>query len=246
MRKAVYVILIIVLLGVFGYSAYLLGDYLLEKHRSDVSIAKAAEYVRVMEKPDVQKEGEDPSDAEMIEVDFDALWQLNEDIIAWIYSPDTPINYPVLQAEDNDYYLRRLIDGTWNIGGSLFLDYRCPADFSQGNNIIYGHHMKNGTMFSSLVHYRDQSYYDEHPVLYLATPTGQYRVELFAGFTISAMDELYDPDVSPEQLEKLMAHSTFIPDHEIPLEGPFVTLSTCAYDFKNARYAVVGKLVPIS
>ena len=255
MRKAVYVVLIIVLLGIFGYSAYLVGDYLLEKHRSDVSIAEAAEHVRVIGRPDIHKEsGETGNEAEEdeepvpegIEVDFDALWKLNTDIVAWLYSPDTPINYPVVQSGDNEYYLRRLLDGSWNIGGTLFLDYRCPADFSHGNNIIYGHQMRSGTMFGSLKRYRDQSYYDAHPVMYLATPAGQYRVELFAGCTVSAFHEIYDTDVTEDQLLELMKQSTFAPEHPIELDGPILTLSTCAYDFENARYIVMGKLVPIS
>ena len=254
MKKAVYVILIVVLLGVFGYSAYLLGDYYLAKYKSDKTTAEAAQYVQVRggprggDRPDdlpPDRPGGAEEELEGIEVDFASLWQLNSDIIAWIYCPDTPINYPVVQSGDNDYYLRRLLDGTWNIGGTLFLDYRCPADFSGANNIIYGHHMKSGAMFGSLVRYRDANYYKEHPVMYLATPAGQYRVELFAGCTINAMDDIYGTDVSDGQVDALMRRSTFVPDRDIPAEGPILTLSTCAYDFENARYVVLGRLVPI-
>lgn len=256
MRKAVYVILIVVLLGVFGYSAYLLGDYYLAKFRSDKCTAQAAQHVHVRENTDTGQTGtpktpKDPllpgegTEPEGIDVDFEALWQINGDIVAWIYCPDTQINYPVVQSDDNDYYLRRLLDGSWNIGGTLFLDYRCPADFSGGNNIIYGHHMRSGAMFGTLARYRDQSYYDQHPVMYLATPTGQYRVELFAGCTIDAMDNIYEPQPSPEQVERLMRRSNFTPNHEITADGPILTLSTCAYDFENARYVLLGKLVPI-
>ena len=248
MRKAVYVILIVVLLGVFGYSAYLLGDYYMAKYKSDKCTAQAAQHVHIVEKPNWDgpaKEDEPIEEPERFEVDFEALWKLNSDIVAWIYCPDTQINYPVVQAEDNDYYLRRLLDGTWNIGGTLFLDYRCTSDFTGVNSIIYGHHMKSGAMFGSLVNYRSQSYYDEHPVMYLATPAGQYRVELFAGCTINAMDDIYEPDPLPEQVAEMTRHSTFIPNEGTATEGPILTLSTCAYDFENARYAVFGRLVPM-
>jgi sortase B len=250
MKKAVYVILIIVLLGVFGYSAYLLGDYYLAKYRSDKCVAQAVQHVHVRESSGISQTGDpeapaDEPEPEGIDVDFEALWKLNSDIVAWIYCPDTPINYPIVQADDNDYYLRRLLDGSWNIGGTLFLDYRCTGDFTGRNNVVYGHHMKSGTMFGSLVRYRDQSYYNEHPVMYLATPMGQYRVELFAGCTIDAMDNIYDINPSDEQILRLTRRSSFAPDHEISLDGPILTMSTCAYDFENARYVVIGRLVPI-
>ena len=248
MKKTVYVILIVVLIGVFGYSAYRLGDYYMAKYKSDKCTAQAAQHVHVVEKPNLdgpQKEDEPETEPDHLEVDFDALWKLNKDIVAWIYCPGTPINYPVVQSEDNDYYLRRLLDGTWNIGGTLFLDYRCSADFSGINSIIYGHHMKSGTMFGSLVRYRNQSYYNEHPVVFLVTPYGQYRVELFAGCTIDAMDGIYEPNPSPEQVERLKQQSTFVPSADTATEGPILTLSTCAHDFENARYVVLGRLVPI-
>ena len=251
MKKAIFILLIIVLLGVFGYSAYLLGDYYLAKYRSDKCFAQASQHVHVREKPDISKpgqsgeSGEEEPASEGIDVDFEALWQINSDIVAWIYCPGTSINYPVVQSDDNDYYLRRLLDGSRNIGGTIFLDYRCPADFSGSNNIVYGHHMRTGTMFGSLKYYREQSYYDLHPVMYLATPAGQYRVELFAGCTIDAMDNIYSPEPGLEQVERLMGRSDFIPDHEITVDGPILTLSTCSHDFKDARYVLLGKLVPI-
>jgi sortase B len=81
--------------------------------------------------------------------------------------------------------------------------------------------------------------------MYLATPMGQYRVELFAGCTIDAMDNIYDINPSDEQILRLTRRSSFAPDHEISLDGPILTMSTCAYDFENARYVVIGRLVPI-
>ena len=90
------------------------------------------------------------SETAPITVDFERLQEENKDIIAWLYCPDTEINYPVVQSKDNEYYLRRLLDGTWNIAGTLFMDYRNAADCSDLHTIIYGHNMKNNTMFGSL------------------------------------------------------------------------------------------------
>ena len=178
-------------------------------------------------------------------LDFDGLLALNSDVVGWLYGPGTGINYPVAQAEDNDYYLRRLLNGDWNENGTLFLDYRCDRDFSQGDSLIYGHHMDSGIMFGSLVEYKDQSYYDKHPYMYLATPDGQYRVELFAGCLTGVEDDVYQLAITEDYLRRCMESSTFQPDHDISIDGPILALSTCSYEFKDARYVVYGALVPL-
>ena len=86
---------------------------------------------------------------ELPEVDFDTLSSINSDIVGWLYCPDTAISYPVPQGEDNSYYLKHLFDGTRNSAGSLFLDSRCQG-LEGKNSIIYGHYMKNGTLFATL------------------------------------------------------------------------------------------------
>ena len=108
-------------------------------------------------------------------------------MIGWIYRPDTTINYPVVQGDDNAYYLKHLADGTENRNGCPFLDVQNRPDFTDDNSIIYGHHMQNGTMSAGISWYEDQSYYDEHPVMYLMTPSATYRIELFSGY-ITTMD----------------------------------------------------------
>lgn len=243
MKKVLYYALLVVLLGVFAYSAYRIGDYLTENHESTVVVGEAQKHVSVS-KGDAVEAGEEPTD--QVEVNFEDLWKINEDVVAWLYGPDSRFNYPVVQGSDNDYYLYRLLDGTWNNNGSLFLDYRNSADFSDGNSIIYGHHMQTGDMFGTLVKYKDQSYYDTHPYLYLTTPTQKYRVDLFAGCIVKANAEIYqDTDITSEYLQTCMAESTFQPSGEIDTDGPILTLSTCTYEFDNARYVVLGVLVPI-
>lgn len=247
MKKSVFALLMVVLLGIFGYAAYRLGDYYLEKYKSEKVTRQAAQYVRPAggSRPDRTPEGEELPPPEGVEVDFEALLALNDDVVAWLHCPDGAISYPVVQGEDNNYYLHRLLDGSWNENGTLFEDYRCAGDFSGRNHVIYGHHMNSGIMFGSLVDYKQQSYYEKNPVMYLATPGGQYRVELLAGCLIDWDDPIYQPDVSEEYLRQFMAQSTFRPDHEIPIGGPLLTLSTCSYEFQDARYVVVGALIPM-
>ena len=104
------------------------------------------------------------------EVDFAALREINPDIVAWIYIEGTKINYPIVQGEDNSYYLKHLFSGEWNGSGCIFLDFRNDASFADRHSIIYGHHMKNGTMFTDLDKYKKQEFFDEHPIALLITP----------------------------------------------------------------------------
>ena len=82
----------------------------------------------------------------------------------------TKINYPIVQGEENSYYLKHLFSGEWNGSGCIFLDFRNDASFADRHSIIYGHHMKNGTMFTDLDKYKKQEFFDEHPIALLITP----------------------------------------------------------------------------
>lgn len=182
-----------------------------------------------------------------ITVDFEALGKDYPDIIAWLYCEDTQINYPVVQSEDNDYYLHRLPDGQENAAGTIFMDYRNCADFSDFNSILYGHHMKNGSMFGSLVGYKIQSYYDEHPFLYLLTPEQNYKVEMVAGYIAGANAEVYGlremEESKKEFIEAAKEYSTFVTNSEYSVDDHYLTFSTCSYEYTDARYIVIGKLV---
>jgi sortase B len=209
-----------------------------------------------------QEENPDPDAPETIEVipvpdaiagmqiDFESLQEINPDVIGWLYCPDTVIDYPVVQGEDNSYYLTHLYDGKKNSNGSIFMDYRGSADFSDVNTLIYGHHMKNGKMFASLEGYKKQVYYDAHPALYLFTPDGNYEIQVFAGIVQSGQTappytSFSDEAQYLELLASLNERSTFKSDVEVPVFAQLITLMTCTYDYQDARYYLVGKLVKV-
>lgn len=185
-----------------------------------------------------------------ISVDFESLLRDNQKVIGWLICEDTVINYPVVQALDNDYYLHRMPDGTISSSGSIFMDASCDAFFTDDNSIIYGHNMKNGSMFAPLSRYSAQDYFDEHPSMWLLTPRGDYRLELLAGFVAKADDKVYTINFAREDereafVSMLSERSDFVGNIQ-PMEGDrLVTLSTCNYSFSNARYVVVGILVPV-
>ena len=181
-----------------------------------------------------------------VSVDFDTLYKENSDIIAWIYSKDTPINNPIVKADDNSFYLRRDINGKYSIAGTLFMDYRNESDFSDNNTIIYGHNMNNDTMFGSITEYRKQEYFENHPKMYILTPQKEYKVKLIAGATVESTAHFYDLPLGDDRKEKfiteLIGKSTFDTEYNYSSLDRYIILSTCSYVFKDARYILVGVL----
>lgn len=191
----------------------------------------------------------DPEPDTLPTVNFDALWAINPDIVAWLICKDTSINYPVVQGSDNDYYLKHLFDGTRNNVGCLFVDCNNEPGFVDHNTVIYGHHMKDKSMFSVLTEYKTQTFYEEHPQMILLTPEGNYTIDLFAGYVTNINADSWRRWFSNNTefeawIWETQLKSTFVSDAKVSSSDRFVTLSTCSYEFDNARYVVVGKLVP--
>lgn len=181
------------------------------------------------------------------QIDFDKLKSINPDIIGWIYSEGTVIDYPVVQGSDNDYYLHHLFDNTQNSSGTIFLDYTKNKDFSSKNSILYGHNMKNGSMFASFMGYKDQEYYDSHKTIDLYTPDKNYEIELVYGFLIDAYKWDDNGFVLDDNLDDLLLHAksntTFNSGKELTSEDKIITMSTCSYEIDEGRYVLVGKLI---
>lgn len=180
-------------------------------------------------------------------IDFDALKKINQETVAWLYAPDTKINNVVAQGKDNRYYLHHLLNGTKANAGTLFVDAKNKGDFSDWNTIIYGHHMKNGTMFGGLKKYEDQKYYNKHKDMYLYTPKKNYKLQLIAGYTTDTKNRVYNVVQTKEERDEILREarqqSDFSSNVKVDVEDRLVTLSTCAYDFQEARYVVIAKLL---
>lgn len=262
MKNTAKVILIIVLavcVGLFVYSGLNLIKINKEyKEARDYYDKLSETYVSVAQEPeedttsDAVEVDESAADKEVcpITVDFNNLLATNKDVCAWIYSPDTVINYVVVQGEDNNNYLHHKLDGTYNASGTLFIDCECSPNFSGANTIIYGHNMKDGSMFASLHNYVDQSYYDAHPIMYISTPAGDYKLEIFSCFTCDFDADTYTLSFASEAeysafLNKMVSQSNVKTNVSVDSSERIVTLSTCTYEYDNARYVVMGKLVPI-
>lgn len=179
-------------------------------------------------------------------VDFDALREINPDIVGWIYIEDTNINYPIAQGPDNSYYLSHMYNKQWDGYGCIFMDYLNSSDFSDPNSVIYGHHMQNGSMFQNLAGYKEQEYYETHKTAYLLTPEKNYQIIFFAGYVASLKDDAWKVDFSEEEFEpwymKAIGRSCFDSGIVPTPRSRIITLSTCSYEFNNARFVVLGML----
>ena len=191
------------------------------------------------------------ADPAPIQVDFEELARDTDDCIGWIYCEDTVINYPVMQGENDDYYLHRSYDGAYSVFGSIFAESKNSPDFTDPNTIIYGHHMRNGSMFATLDRWASQYYYENHPVMWLLTPTQDYQIILVAGYTTSATSDTYQlypesNELFQEYIETAVSKSDFQTTATVIPQARYVVLSTCAYVFDNARYVLFGMLLPAS
>jgi sortase B len=179
-------------------------------------------------------------------IDFDALKAINSNAVAWLYSPNTAIDYPVMRTENYSYYLDRLPDGRKNANGSLFIDYNNTSDFSGALTVIYGHNMKSGKMFGSLPSYKSQSYFNQHPFMYLYTERRSYRLDLIYGCTIGEGQWRERAFMYAENIASLISYAshytTFKSGTSYKSGDRVVVLSTCTFEFNDARYVVLGVL----
>ncbi len=241
-RNGALNVITVCLIGIILVSGYKIG-----KTMWDYQVAKSA-YTNISEKTAKV----DPKQFTGV-VDWKALKKVNPDVQGWLYQKGTVINYPVVQGTDNDTYLHTRFDKQWSGGGTLFVDYRMEKNFKGFNSIIYGHHMKDGSMFRSIRGYtKEEGYYDKHKTLELATPHGNYHLVVFSAFITKATDEdtykmTYDEAEKQAYIDRAWEQS------ELPItkdsvdvtkSDRLVTLSTCAYDYEEARYIVMCKMVP--
>ena len=251
--KVLYYGVLVLLLAVLVFSSVKIISYMMEKKQSERTQQDLIDQVVTpgpdnddTENPGTEDKTSAGSEPDYITVDFKALQAKYPDVVGWLYCANTGLNYPIVQTaeEGGEYYLYRDIDGSSNKNGTIFLDWRCNSDFSTQNNLIYGHNMKSGRMFAPIMNYKQQWYYDVHPYMYLYTPNQLYKVNLFAGFVTPHDSDVYSYSLTSDYINQCIASSTFKSTTGTPT-GNILTLSTCDYTYDNARYVVLGEMVPI-
>ena len=180
---------------------------------------------------------------------FADLLAINPDVVAWINIPGTSIDYPVVQNDDNKYYLDHDIYGESSKAGTLFMDYRMTLNGDDRHQIIYGHHLRDGSMFTDLMKYKDQSFFSENRYIYLDQLYTQETWEIFSAYVTST--EFYyietrfaDDEDWLDFIKLFQDKSKFDTDIVMSADDQVLTLSTCTYEFDDARFVVHARRLP--
>ena len=195
---------------------------------------------------------EDANMDTIAKIDLAALREENEDVVGWIYIPGTRINYPVMQGQDNQYYLKHTWNNYPNGAGSIFMEHQNSADLTDFNTVIYGHNMADGSMFAALHSYAHSWFAEKNPYVYVKTDAGVWRYEVFASYNASTEGTTYGLSFNEEQtrqdfLDAALAQSQ-IRTRVVPeITDRILTLSTCTgMGYDNRRVVLARlKMIPL-
>lgn len=248
-------LVLVIAIAVFCYAAYNLYHIYTEYKKGTDEYNGIAQMAVTEKSPDqVQEEtgeeAEKPSLTPPMEIDFAALKAVNEDVIGWIYVEGLPnINYPVVQGKDNETYLHTTYEKNYNFAGTIFVDYENSSDFSDCNTLVYGHNMKNGSMFGKLKEFvSDPKIYEESKYFWIFTPKETYRYEIISAYTTSVDSDTYTLFQGPgeafkQYLQTIRGYSELVTDPvETDVMDKVITLSTCTGN-EATRFVVQGKRV---
>lgn len=202
--------------------------------------------------PETEKETGAAEDREYVSpIDFEGLGAVNSDIVAWIEIPGTDISYPVVQAEDNEKYLKRDFEGGASAAGTIFLDCDSDSDLMGLHSIFYGHHMKNKTMFAQIVKFKEETFFKENREVILYTPEAELHLRTIAAVYGNADGEKRRTQFDSQEMfnryvDEMTRSCSFreLPEKDISGLYSFVT---CSYEFQDARtilYAVREEIRP--
>lgn len=187
-------------------------------------------------------------------IDFSALQKENPDIYSWITVPGTPIDYPVLQNEDEmDYYLMHNLNGSYGYPGCIYTQYINTMDWTDNNTVVYGHNMKDGSMFAALHHYQEREFFEENPYVYIYSPEEIMVYRIFAAYETSDVHLLLAFDTENEDsyegyLKGILENEESVGSHfdrTLALESKdkIISLETCISSKPHRRYLVQAVLV---
>lgn len=253
------VIILSICMGGFCFSAYTLYGYYRTYKDGEDEYEKLRSYI--------QENGDDGENAnaegnsskskkketktddfQAPKVDFDELKDINSDIIGWIKVQGTVINYPIVQGDDNTYYLKKTFEKQSNYSGAIFMDYLNAPDFSSDNTVLYGHNLKTGEMFGGLQRYEKKDYLKEHKYIWVITPEYNKKYEIFASYKTDERSEVYTLEFNSfadmDGYFRLAKESSYFSSDSILLQDDkILTLSTCVSDSEEGRRVVQAKLI---
>lgn len=252
-KKVIRFIVLIIGLSFVAYSGYHLFKIYSDYNTSDKTYEKLQDEYAVddSKKDDDSTKGSEAQSPwyDDIDIDFAGLRSENPDVVGWIYFENEDISYPVMYSGDNSYYLRKTFKREHATAGSIFLEGSNKTDFSDCHTIIYGHNMKNLSMFGKLKYYnRDENYYDSHQYFQILVDGKKYRYQIFSYETVSDDSDEYTVGFEPNEtfgkFVQRMAASSMKDTGIVPTkDDKVVTLSTCSTSSETYRFVVHGMRV---
>ncbi|MCL2427460.1 MAG: class B sortase [Oscillospiraceae bacterium] len=260
MKKFVFLGIVLALFGVIAYSSYQLIDInrstaqetelhnrLIQYRTAPQQLASDTQLGDSIVELSMSTEIEPVPFVDQSILNLQASFQ---DVVGWIEIPNTRVYYPFAQGDDNDHYLYYDLEQNRSAAGTIFMDYRNSDEFTDFNTIIHGHHMRSGSMFATLQQFNNQAFFDNNDsaTIYLLNAT--YQIE-FMAFAVIQPDDMiiYNPMITSaadkiEFLDYVRNIARYYRDIGVMANNRIVTLSTCNYEFSNARMVLIGRLRP--
>ena len=258
MKKNILIALTVVFTVLFAVSTFFIFKHFQQEQKSQVLYDELAEAVTEATESEEPTEPIQFSEEKTILAEYAPLYQKNEKMVGWISAPDTQINYPVVQTPDEpDYYLRRGFDDEYAVCGCPYVQEDCDVNAPSDNIVIYGHNMKNGSMFGELDKFESKDFWENHKTLFFNTLTDKQEYEIVAVFKTfvysdspeafkyyrfvnAESEEEYNAFI--ERCKELALYDTGV---EAEYGDKLITLSTCEYSRANGRLVLVAKQVTI-
>ena len=226
MKRMINNILLIICIFIFCISTWkLYGYYRSYKKAKDTYSKIAKENVKISKNER--------------KIDFKKLKSQNQDIADWIYIRGTTIDYPIVQGKDNEEYLHQDFNKKKSSSGTIFLDNNCKKDFTSDNNIIYGHHMKNGTMFAQLLKFREKSFLKKHNEIMIFTPDRTIHLKVISAYAQKAQNKIPVTFANDKQKKAYIKKIESMSEQTIKTsrinDSHIYTFVTCSYEGEDNR-----------
>lgn len=252
-KKKRNIIILSVLILVFVLSVGFIIAYFVKQNNAKDEYEEIKEKAKVSVEKEVKDSEEESDEPYVSPIDFEELWKTNEEIYAWIQIPGTEIDYPIAQRADDDaYYLNHTIEGTEGLPGSIYTEAVNSKEFTDFNTVIYGHNMKNGSMFAGLHKYEDKEFLEENPYVYIYLPDRTLKYQIFAAVVFDDRHIMhnfrYD---TPEGRKGFLSEiegvrtmeSTYDDSVEVGVDSNIITLATCIGGQPDNRWLVEAVLI---
>ncbi len=267
--KIVYIVIIVILVAVFGISAFHVGDYLLESRKEQSQFDELAALkeqaaqnstrppettapaeTEAPEETTVPEETTEPTEPPILQ-DYAAIYEENNHVVGWIKIDGTKVDYPVMQTpEEPNYYLKRNFKGQYSEHGCIYIREECDMNKPSDNITVYGHNMLDGSMFAALLDYQDKATWENNPLIFFDTLTEYHTYKIFAVFkTTASIDEGFKyhnmiDAVDEEDFDNFIATAKELAFYDTGITPKYgdkiICLSTCEYTLTNGRLVVAA------